>query len=142
VSCSIESSTASWPVPADRADPQAGQATAEFAVVLPLLLSFVLLVVQTGLVVRDQVLVVHAAREAARAAAVDGNAEQAASLGARSAGLDPARFVVTVRPHDGRVTATVRYRSTIVVPLLRRAVPAVELSSEVTMHDESAAPPL
>ena len=47
-----------------------GQATVEFALVLPLLAVLLLAVVQVGLVVRDQVLLTHAAREAARAVAV------------------------------------------------------------------------
>jgi Flp pilus assembly protein TadG len=42
----------------------------EFALVLPLLAALLLALVQTGLVVRDQVLVVHAAREAVRELAV------------------------------------------------------------------------
>ena len=48
-----------------------GQAMVETALVLPLVVLFLLAVVQVGLVVRAQVLVTHAAREAARAAAVD-----------------------------------------------------------------------
>ena len=43
----------------------------ELALVLPLVVALLLAVVQVGLIVRDQVLVVHAAREAAREAAVD-----------------------------------------------------------------------
>ena len=50
---------------------QRGQATVELALGLPLVLLGVLLVVQVGLVVADQVRVVHAAREGVRAAAVD-----------------------------------------------------------------------
>jgi Flp pilus assembly protein TadG len=42
----------------------------EFALVLPLLLVLLLAIVQVGLLVRDQVLLVHAAREAARELAV------------------------------------------------------------------------
>ena len=48
-----------------------GQATVEFAFVLPLVVLALLAVVQVGVVVRDQLGVVHAAREAARAASVD-----------------------------------------------------------------------
>src|SRR5690349_2880636 len=47
-----------------------GQATVEFALVLPFLFLFMLGLVQLALLVRDQVLVVHAAREAAREASV------------------------------------------------------------------------
>jgi hypothetical protein len=48
-----------------------GQSTVEFALILPLVVLVVLFIVQAGFVVRDQVLVSHAAREGARAAAVD-----------------------------------------------------------------------
>jgi len=52
-----------------------GQASVELALVLPLVVVLLLVVVQVGLVVRDQILVVHAAREAAREAAVDTSAD-------------------------------------------------------------------
>ena len=48
-----------------------GQATVEFALLLPVLVLALLAVLQVAFVVRDQVAVVHAAREAARAASVD-----------------------------------------------------------------------
>ena len=51
--------------------PQSGQATVEFALVLPLVIFLILAVLQTALVVRDYVATVHAAREAVRAASVD-----------------------------------------------------------------------
>ena len=47
---------------------QRGQAAAEVALVLPLVALVLLGVLQAGLVLRDQVLVTHAAREGARAA--------------------------------------------------------------------------
>ncbi|HWI04001.1 MAG TPA: TadE/TadG family type IV pilus assembly protein [Acidimicrobiales bacterium] len=43
-----------------------GQASVELALVLPLVMMLLLAVVQLGLLVRDQILVVHAAREAVR----------------------------------------------------------------------------
>ena len=45
--------------------PESGQATVEFALVLPLVVFLILAVLQTALVVRDYVATVHAAREAA-----------------------------------------------------------------------------
>ena len=48
-----------------------GQATVEFALLLPLVVMVALAVVQVALIVRDHVGTVHAAREAARAASVD-----------------------------------------------------------------------
>ena len=50
---------------------QGGQATVEFAFLLPLIVLAALAVIQVGLVVRDQMGVVHAAREAVRAASVN-----------------------------------------------------------------------
>lgn len=72
-----------------------GQATVEAALVLPVLAVFVVLFVQVGLVVRSQVMVIHAARQAARVVAVDPTADgRAAAL--QAADLDPAKTVVTV----------------------------------------------
>ena len=62
---------AAWGNPAPPVHAQRGQATVEFAFVLPLIVLAALAVIQVGLVVRDQLGVVHAAREAARAASVD-----------------------------------------------------------------------
>ena len=39
-----------------------GQSTVEFALVLPVLLIFMLVAVQVGLLVRDYIMVIHAAR--------------------------------------------------------------------------------
>ena len=64
-----------------------GQATVELALVLPLVAILVLLVLQAGLVIRDQLLAAHAAREAVRAASVsDGDRAAAAARAAARAG--------------------------------------------------------
>lgn len=105
---------------------------------LPLLFGLFLLIVQVGLVVRDQVLVVHAAREAARVAAIDGDAARAIDAGRSATALVAGRLEIVVHPGGDRVTATVRYRSPVVVPLLRRVRAEVPLSASVTMHDEGA----
>ena len=47
----------------------------ELALALPLIALLLLAIVQVGLVVRDQVLLTHAAREAAREAAVNPSAD-------------------------------------------------------------------
>jgi hypothetical protein len=110
-----------------------GQATVELALCLPFVVMALLLVVQVGLVVRAEVLVVHAAREAARAAAV--GAEPPAP-----AGLDPARTTITVTggdgPSGGRVTATVVAEVATDLPLVGPLVPDVTLRGEATMRRE------
>lgn len=116
-----------------------GQAATELALVLPLVVLLALLLVQAGLVVRDQVLVTHAAREAARAAAVDPDPSAARQAAERSARLAPAHLSVEVGPRGepgGLVTVTVRYRSPTDLPLIGPLVADPTLSAEATMRVE------
>ena len=123
------------PVPGrDRA-----QATVELVLVLPVIAVLLLAVVQVGLVVRDQVLVTHAAREAARAAAVDPDAGAPARAGAAAADLVAHRLSVAVTDRQGpgsRVRVEVTYVSPTVVPLVGPLVPDVRLSASATMRVE------
>lgn len=113
-----------------------GQATVEFVLALPVLMLFLLAVVQVGLVVRDQISVIHAAREGARAASVDDNGGPggAAVAGvARAGGLDPARREVATSVHDGLVTVTVSYRAPTDVPIVGPLLPDRTVTASVTM---------
>ena len=119
-----------------------GQATVELALVLPLVAVLVLLVLQAGLVVRDHVLVQHAAREAARAASVaDADRSTAATrAAARAADLDAGRLRVSSTVSDGgeRVAVHVDYRSATEVPLVGLLLPDVELGGDAVMRVEAA----
>lgn len=119
-----------------RSEPEQGQATVELALVLPLLFSFVLLLVQLGLLCRDQVLAVHAARQAARVAAIDGDDGAALDAALAATGLDRRRLTVQLDRSGSSVRAVVRYDSPIVVPVLRRLRPELGLEAAVTMYDE------
>jgi Flp pilus assembly protein TadG len=114
-----------------------GQATVELALGLPVVCLAVLLVLQLALVGRDAILVQHAAREAARAAAVQpsSSAARAGAVAATTA-LDPHRLTVDLHRRAGRVTARVRYRAVTGLPLVGTLVPDPELRSEVTMLEE------
>jgi Flp pilus assembly protein TadG len=114
-----------------------GQATVELALGLPVVCLGVLLVLQLALVGRDTVLVTHAAREAARAAAVDpsGPAARAGAL-ASSTALDPERLDVRLRRGGGRVTVELRYRAVTGLPMVGALVPDPVLGAEVTMLEE------
>jgi Flp pilus assembly protein TadG len=120
-----------------------GQATVELALVLPLVALVLLLVLQVGLVVRDRLLVAHAAREAARAAAVtdDGRGSAARRAAERAGSLDDGRLEVTVA--DGgtgdTVTATARYVSATDVPIVGLLLPDVTLEADATMRAEAPA---
>jgi len=116
-----------------------GQTTVELALALPLVLLLVLLVVQVGCTVHDQVVVTHAAREAARASAVDADPGVARRAAEAGGGLDPGHLDVAVLGRDrpgGTVTVEVRYRSPVRVPVLRTALPEIGLSARTTMRVE------
>jgi Flp pilus assembly protein TadG len=122
-----------------------GQATVELALVLPLVAALLLVLLQVGLVVRDRVLVTHAAREAARAAAVaDHDRSIAAERGAvRSSDLTAEHLHVTTSPVDGgdAVEVHVVYRSTTEVPLVGLLVPDLDLEADATMRVERPTDP-
>ena len=119
-----------------------GQSTVELAVVMPVIVVLLLVVIQVALVIRDQVLVVHAAREAARSAAVatiDERSEAARSAATGAGPLDPERLRITdtVTPGDRRVQVRVEYSSRTDLPLVGTLLPDVDLSSDATMRLES-----
>jgi Flp pilus assembly protein TadG len=118
----------------------------ELALVLPLLAGLLLGLVQIGLLVRDQVLVVHAAREAVRAAAVreagvreatvrEGPSQNGpdtarnAALAAVGSTLEPDRLRVDLTEGGGRVSVRVGYRDPIRLPLLRVVARDVRLAA-------------
>ncbi len=116
-----------------------GQATVELALVLPVVLLLILLIVQLGLVVRDQIMVVNAAREGARAAIVEPSSSAAAQAVFATTRLDPARTDVAVGSagSPALVTVTVTYRSTTEVPLIGAMIGDVTLRESTTMRREA-----
>lgn len=114
-----------------------GQATVELAIGFPIVLIGVLIVLQLALVGRDQLLVSHAAREAARAAAVDerAGAGREGAL-ASTTGLDPDRLHVEADRIRGRIRVRVTYRSRTALPIVGRLIPDPVLGATVTMLDE------
>jgi Flp pilus assembly protein TadG len=116
-----------------------GQATVEAALVLPLVVTMLLAVVQVGMIVRAQVLVTHAAREGARAAAVDDDPDAAARAAHEATALDDDRMAVAVRGRDGpgsRVQVDVTYRTPTDIPLIGALLPDVSVHGEATMRVE------
>lgn len=116
-----------------------GQATVEAALVLPLVTLLLLTVVQLGLVVRAQVLVTHAAREAARAAAVDADPGAAVEAAESASTLDRTRMHVEAEGREGRgshVTVRVTYDAPTDVPLIGALLGNIQLEGEATMRVE------
>jgi Flp pilus assembly protein TadG len=116
-----------------------GQASVELALVLPLVMILLLAVAQFGLVVRDQILVVHAAREAAREAAVDpaADAPRRAALASSTLAGDRLTVTSTGRGAPGsRVHVEVAYKPSPAVPLVGAAMRDVTLRASATMRVE------
>jgi len=114
-----------------------GQAAVELALALPLVFVVLLAAVQVLLIGRDQLAVVHAAREGARAAAVAADVTGERTRAARAAsGLDGARLAVAVRDGGDRVTVTVRYDAPTDVPLVGALIGDVVVSGTATMRTE------
>jgi hypothetical protein len=123
-----------------------GSAAVELALVLPLVLMMVLALLQVGLLAKDSLVVVQAAREGAREAAVtpdDERVRQAALRG--GGGLAGERTDVEVERTGGMgdpVTVRIRYRSPMVVPFVEWLFPdEVLLASAATMRQETADAP-
>lgn len=112
-----------------------GQATVELALCLPLLCVLLLGVVQVAVVVRDQLAVQLAAREAARAAAVSADPHGAASRAADAAiRLRP--ITTTVAVGATTVTVTVSHVDHTDVALIGQLLPDVRVTATVTMQLE------
>jgi Flp pilus assembly protein TadG len=113
-----------------------GQATVEVALVLPVVVLLLLAVLQVALVARASVLVAGAARDAARAAAIDGDVDAARAAALGGSGLDADRLTVDVELDGDLVRATVTYRDDTDVPLVGSLVRDVTLRSTVVMRRE------
>jgi hypothetical protein len=120
-----------------------GSATLELALVLPLALLAGLALVQVGLVAKDSLVVVQAAREGAREAAVTTDEDRVRAAALRS-GLPQERTEVEIERRGGvgdPVTVRVRYRAALVVPFVEWLFPdEVALVAATTMRQETTGP--
>jgi Flp pilus assembly protein TadG len=116
-----------------------GQAAVELALALPLVAILLLALVQLGFLVRDQVLVVHAAREGVRQAAVEPSTDAVRRAAAGSAGLAADRMTVTTSGRGApgsHVKVTITYRAPTNVPLVGAALPDFDMHASATMRVE------
>ena len=112
-----------------------GQATVEFALVFPLVVFAALAIIQVGLLVRDDLAVIHAAREAAREASVDPDVRHVIAAAHRT--LPTADVDVGPRPSVGEpISIDVSYRARTDVPLVGALFPDPLLRSRAVMRVE------
>jgi hypothetical protein len=96
-----------------------------------------LVLLQVALTARDQIMVVHSAREAARAVAVSGDASRARPAALAASRLDPDRTRVHVAEVPaGNVSVRVEYSSPVRFAMLAALVDDLALASETVMRAE------
>jgi hypothetical protein len=121
------------PLPA--AASEGGQTTAELALLFPVVLLLALCLVQAALVLRDDLALVGAAREAARAASLDPDPGRVE--GAAAAVLPGATVSWGPRPPVGElVTVRVSYRSPTALPVVGPLLPDPVLIARAVMRVE------
>jgi len=108
-----------------------GQSTVELALALPLICLLLLGVVQLAVVLRDQLVVIEAARLGARAAAVSADPASAATGTATRAIARGAR--VDTSEDGAMVTVTVTLINHTDVPLIGVLLPDVEVRGRASM---------
>jgi Flp pilus assembly protein TadG len=115
---------------------ESGQSAVEFVLILPLMLILILGLLQVGLMVRDQMMVLGAAREGVRQATVTpdrGLIEQAATRAAPGLKLAVQVMRGTARGEPARVTVTA---SPAELPLVGQMVGGFTLKGSATMRIE------
>ena len=117
-----------------------GQATVEFALLLPLFVLMVLMVLQASLVGIDWIRVQAASREGARSGAAAlrdprGSAREAVG---KSSTLAADRTTVGVSERAQMLTVTVRYRVATDVPIVGVLLPDVDIAAQTTMYREES----
>jgi hypothetical protein len=121
---------------------QKAQATAEFALVLPLLLLVFLLFAQAVMVMRAQIAVTAAAREGARKGVETSNQAMIEGAAVRAAaGLDASKLTVTVQSGPRRrgewIRVEVEYDVPIAVPAVQRFFPSLTVIGRAEMRIEN-----
>lgn len=122
-----------------RSQAESGQSSVELALCLPILFLLLMGLLQVVVIGRDFVQLTHAAREAAREAAVSDNRSAPRKAAVARSDLDPSRLNVAVtgqRQGSRRVRAKLTYEVPTKVPVVGILVPDVTLEAEAAMRRE------
>ena len=116
-----------------------GQSSVELALSLPIVFLLLMALLQTVVIARDHIQLSHAAREAAREAAVSDNGSAPRRAAVARTSLDPNQLKVQVtgqRRGSRRVRAKLSYEVPTKVPIVGLFVPDVTLEAEAAMRRE------
>ena len=116
-----------------QSEPDSGQATVELALVMPLIIGLLLIILNVGLVVRDQLAVWHAASAGARAASISPDSPDVVQQAVEAeVQLRPLHLRIV---QDGDlITVEAKYPRTIGLWVFKYIAPPLILSATVTMH--------
>lgn len=114
-----------------QAESHRGQAAVEIALVMPVVVVFMLLILQVGLVVREQIALIHACGAAARAASIsDSPSAAASSVFSASSFGDRAGIAVTTK--NGLVTVDVVFNHPTDLAIVGLFLPDLTLRASAT----------
>ncbi|MEI8322228.1 MAG: TadE family protein [Actinomycetes bacterium] len=117
-----------------KSNDERGQATIEFALALPLLVVFVMLIAQFAIVARQQLALWEVARDAARLASVSPNPQTAAQEIVAQNGFSTSAVVAT--NSDGITQVSLTFKENTSLPLLGPFIPSITLRAHVAMLTE------
>ena len=116
-----------------RSEPDSGQATVELALVMPLIIGLLIIILNAGLVVRDQLAVWHAASAGARAASISPDSPDVVQQAVEAEVQLRPLHIHIVRDGD-LVTVEAKYPRTFGLWFIGGIAPPLTLSATVTMH--------
>src|SRR4051812_43537165 len=118
---------------------EGGQATVELALLLPLVAFLIAALVEVGVIAVDEIRLWHAAREAARVAAVDPDPDAIRAAAERS-GLSSLQLSVQPEMRSRRmgdpVTVSVSFDPQTIVPMIGDLIVGGDLHARATMRIE------
>lgn len=112
-----------------------GQSTVEFAMIIPVVVLFLLIIMQVGIIVRQKILVTHSSREAARILSVENNSGRA--TGKVKEVISGADVKISRPSKQGEyLTVTVSDVVESNMPILGMLIPDVTVKSKTSMRVE------
>ena len=114
---------------------EAGQSTVEFALIIPVIAIFLMLILQVGVVVKQKILVTNSSREAARILSVENDFGKATMKAKET--VNDAKVIISRPANQGEyLTVTIKDVVKSKIPILGVIFPDISVTSKTTMRVE------
>ena len=114
---------------------EAGQSTVEFALIIPVIAIFLMLILQVGVVVKQKILVTNSSREAARILSVENDFGKATMKAKET--VNGAEVIISRPANQGEyLTVTIKDVVKSKIPILGVIFPDISVTSKTTMRVE------